>query len=421
MAVFEGENYSQLKNLNILENFRIQGQSIQTSGIVFVQEAADLAGTLDSTKAYLIDGVIDMGTTQIRVPQGGITINGNGFDVSKLISSEDNYDMFIVDDTYSGNIFLTGLAVSVTGTSSRVHNLDNQENFGAVEWNDINFDNCTSLGVIDNYRQGLSRNVAFFNPSDGLEMGGAWLGGFAITDTIVINLPANTTLFKAGSGFLIGSSFRSDMNAISIDDTATVFDFAPSNFIEDGSFQLNNFRTNVNSNAIPNFPSTDVKALFKNCTGIRNTYRGGRWTISTAVQTVISAVDTLTKLEGTTTYNDLEWFQSNGDNSMEYLADLEIDVLVTGILSIDGTNNTQVAIQIRQWDDSAGSYIEVGPEFPTTLNGGAAGTRGENTSFQGIATLNEGDRIEIWVINRSNASNVTAVMGGDVIVSERAP
>jgi len=57
------------------------------SNRVVVTQASDFSGTLDSTKQYFIDGIIDMGSQSIEVPAGGLTITGYSFDLSKLISS----------------------------------------------------------------------------------------------------------------------------------------------------------------------------------------------------------------------------------------------------------------------------------------------------------------------------------------------
>ena len=65
------------------------------TGRVRVSQASDLAGDLDSTKQYFIDGVVDMGSQQITVPVGGLNLSGYNFDVSRLISSAAGYTMFI--------------------------------------------------------------------------------------------------------------------------------------------------------------------------------------------------------------------------------------------------------------------------------------------------------------------------------------
>lgn len=383
-----------------------------------VKSPGDLAGDLRSDTCYMIDGVIDMGAQSVVVPQGGLTILGCGFGgVSKLITSDPSVVLFKDDGTFSGDLFLTAMEVEVTGVGSQVFGITNSGN-DAIEFNQVNFIGCVSMGVLSDYRQLLARNVAFIVPADGLEFVGVWSGGIAIIDTIAIAVPAGVTLFKAGTGFIIGSSLRTDMNAISIDDTATVFDFSPSNFTPDGSFALNGFRTNPNASAVPNTSSSDVKAFFKNCRGIKNTFVGGEFRISSATATVIPAVDTLVKMAGTTTYNDLAWFTGSVSNEFLAVSDIELDMNISGILSFTGGSNAEIAVQIRQWDDSAAGYIDIGSEFKATMS---VGGRGEGIAFQGIATVNKDDRIEIWVKTLTGSSNITGQVGGSVIISERAP
>lgn len=396
------------------------GEIASPNNIQVVESASDLSGDLHSNVAYYISGTIDMGDQQITVPQGGLTLSGSGFNVSKLISSSANYTLFIDDGVYSGDLFLDFMTCEITGTNSKVFDLDNNANGSAVEMNSVNFDNCTSIGSLNRYRQVLARNIAFFAPEDGIEFVGAWSGGVAIVDSILINVPAGVTAFKAGSGFLVGSSFRSNMNAISIDDTATVFDFTSSNFTPDGSFLLDDFRTNPSAGAIPNILASDPKCKFVSCIGVANTYPGGDFTVSTSATTTISTVDTLVKMAGTTTYNDMQWFTSSTDNAFICNSTVGIDVNVDGVLSFSGSNNNEMGLQIRKWDDSASSYVNVGPEFVATLNGGGGSTRAENLSFQGTTSLDKDDRIEIWVKNLSGTNNITTTLGGEVRVSERA-
>ena len=55
---------------------------------------AVLGGAIDSDKEYFLDGIIDMGSTSIEIPPGGIYIRGYNFDISGLISTENNYTLF---------------------------------------------------------------------------------------------------------------------------------------------------------------------------------------------------------------------------------------------------------------------------------------------------------------------------------------
>jgi hypothetical protein len=99
--------------------------------------ATTLGGTIDSTKEYFIDGIVDLGTTQITVPSTGITLKGFSFDVSGLISSEDNYSMFISastggDGSGSGNVLGMDYYISVTGAASKVYELYDDTGFQRI-------------------------------------------------------------------------------------------------------------------------------------------------------------------------------------------------------------------------------------------------------------------------------------------------
>ena len=54
-----------------------------------------IGGLIDSTKEYFLDGIINMGSTQITIPPAGLTLRGYSFDLSGLVSTEDNYTQFL--------------------------------------------------------------------------------------------------------------------------------------------------------------------------------------------------------------------------------------------------------------------------------------------------------------------------------------
>ena len=160
--------------------------------------ATTLGGTIDSTKEYFIDGIIDLGTTQITVPSTGITLKGFSFDVSGLTSSESNYTMFISasiggDGNGSGNLLGMDYFISVTGTGSKVYELYDDTGFNAFEFQRINYIGCNSLGDIYNYRQGLESGTGRFGGSPSLTLHGLWVGGYRITTSIVRSMSDTTT------------------------------------------------------------------------------------------------------------------------------------------------------------------------------------------------------------------------------------
>ncbi len=422
MTIIQGKPATQLDNLNILDTFFVKGEIASVDSQVIIRNATQLAGPvpLNSTKEYFIDGDIDMGSISIIFPQGGLMFKGLGFGVSQFKSSESNYTLFIDDGVFSGDLFINGLDIEVTGTGSKVFDLDNAENSNAVEFINTNFTNCTSLGNLKDYRQLLTNNVAFIDIKDGLTFDGTWSGGAAILTTIMLNIGAGVTIFKQGDSLSFEGSFRSDLNALSISSTTVLFDFVADDFVQDGAFSLTNVRVNPASNAVPNISPADQKSRFRNCSGIDNTFVGAAYTLTTAVSTGTLVDGTLVKMPGATTYSDEFWFSNSVDNASIYDSTLPGEVEVNFNLSFTGTANKELAVQVRQFDSSASAYVNIGPEYKATTNGGPAGTRAENVSGFAYATLNEDDRVEVWIKAVGSTNAITPSVGGSVIIKERA-
>ena len=114
-----------------------------------------LGGTIDSDKAYLVDGIIDMGSTSIEVPTGGINILGLTVGVSKLISSENNYTMFTSPVGGSGGVIKVDMIISVTGTTSQVYDLEDVDGTNIIRLSTTDYIDCTSVGELTGYFTGL--------------------------------------------------------------------------------------------------------------------------------------------------------------------------------------------------------------------------------------------------------------------------
>ena len=205
----------------------------------FIRSADDFDDPIDSTVEYFIDGIVDMGSTSIEVPATGINLTGRNFDVSKLISSENNYTMFTSPGGGSGNVLGKDYAIEVTGTNSKVYDLTSATGNDAFEFARINYNNCASLGEIDGYRQGLESGTGRFGGTPNLIMSGAWAGGYFIDNSIVRNLvDGSYALFEEGTSFTMQSRFRSNQN-IDLNTTVAFLDFSASNFPNPSTLQLN--------------------------------------------------------------------------------------------------------------------------------------------------------------------------------------
>lgn len=379
-----------------------------------VVNASDLAGQLDSSKVYVIAGSVDVGDNFIDIPEGGLTLRGLDTDVSSLSA---NGVLFGGTGAYTGRIKLIDMSIS----SPAVFALDNTGGPSAtseISCDGVNFVGCASLGEAVGYRQGLWSNVGVIFCDDGLTLSGAWSGGFASLSSIVLGM-AGGTLFKAGTAFTMAGSFRSNMNALSLDDTGGFCDFEPANILTDGGFSMEGVRVNPNSNAFPNMPPSSTRAQFNNCKGTDDTYPGGEFIVTADGTTTIAAADTLYQITAAGVGNNLDWTTISNTNAIEYLSTQPISVNVGGSLSFSGGNNDQVGLQVRQWDESASAYVNIGPEYTATLNGGLLGTRAENLSFSATAKIDFGDRIEIWIKNKSDDSDISTLAGGEFRVTER--
>lgn len=374
--------------------------------------------TLDSNVVYHIHGEIDLEANSLVVPTTGAsvsTING-ARDVSRLTSSENSYTMFESPfGSYSGNLLLSDITITVGGVGSQVFNLDNDENSGALDIMGINLTSCTSLGELSNYRQLFIDNSGIISISDGLTLSGTWSGGITVVSSVTISLPASVTLFKEGSSLTFAGSIRSDMNFLNVDATSEFMDFQESNILSDEGVIISGFRT-VANDAMPNLPSSSVKVKYTNCVGLKNTYIGGEYTITSSSTTTISSSSTLVKMAGTTTYNDMQWFSNTADNAFVYDSDQTVEIEVKGALAFSNSNNKVMGLQVRQWDDSASAYVNIGSRYTQTFNGTGAI---EAITFFARATIDQNDRIEVWIENQTDTSNITAELGGFVGVSER--
>ena len=404
--------------------------ALTPASVIVVNSASDLSGTLVSDKVYLIDGSIDMGTQTITVPSTGLQIAGYGIGVSKLLSTENSYTMFLDAASDAGTLFISELTIDVSGTSSQVFDLDNSGAGDAVEINSTNFENCTSIGTLDAFRQFLMVNVFWLSCDDGITFAGTWSGGASIRTFLVRNFDpgaAGGTVFTGSTSpaLTFASRFFCDGN-IDTPSGATVYDFAASMFTNDADFELITGQYTGAGTVVavksPVVDNTSTKSRFRDNNGLVNTYVGGRWYIAAGntAATTIATVDTYVKAAGTTTEQDLQWTSSAGDNDLTYDSTETAEIQVAGsvnVTAVSGGADKNITITLRHWDDSASAYVDL----PNAARGvsTSAGSY-NNIAIIGYATMDTSDRIELWIENNTDAVNLTVEDGSLLSISERA-
>lgn len=389
-----------------------------------------LGGTIDSTKQYFIDGVVDMGNTQVVVPTTGISIRGLSFDTSGLISSENNYTMFVSESPVigSGNVLGTDYYISVTGTGSKVYELYGDTGNEAIEFNRINYINCSSLGDIYDYRQGLEIGTARFGGSPSLTFNGLWLGGYRITTSIVRGLSPTMTdaLFKEGLLFQMNNRFVTDIN-VDLPALAPLMDFRPVNFPNSSTLQIQDAIVSRNgvfdpndSNISPNISQMDLSSYWKDNIGLDNTYVGGTINCVLDTPTTINTVNVWETLQVNTLATNLEHMDSPAAGQLRNLGNTPREFEITANLNIDCSANRDLEVRFVKWDDSASANVPLDYTIQRRPVNNFTGGRDVAFFIMSVgAILDINDYLFLEVRNITDNSNVTLELGSFFRVQER--
>ncbi len=397
---------------------------------ILVQTAADLSGVLDSTKVYKLDGIIDMGSQSITVPTTGLSIIGDTFDVSGLVSSEDAYTMFVSESIAigSGNLLMKDLKITTDGAGSKVYELYDATGFNAFELLRVNYINCTSLGDIYEYRQGLEDGTGRFGGSPSLTLHGIWVGGYRITTSIVRSLAGTMTepLFKEGTLFQMNSRFLTDINC-DLPTLAPLTDFKPINFPNASTLQLKGCEitrdgayVSGDTNITPNITNADLASYWKSNNGIPNTFVGGTTSVITEENTTVSAAGTYYDLEGVFLGIGLQHFSASADGKMTHLGLTPTEYEITSSLILESTSNNDLTVRFRKWDNSAGVFVDLDyTEQTRQVNNLQGGRDVANFTIIVGGSLDQNDYFQLQVKNNTAANDVTAEIGSFFRVQER--
>jgi hypothetical protein len=392
------------------------------TGRVNVTSAADLSGTLDSTKEYFIDGVIDMGSQSIEVPAGGLYLSGYNFDTSKLISTVAGYTMFKSPVGGSGNILGRDLTFTVSGAGSSLWSITGASGNEAIEFDKVNFNDCTSLGFIDDYRQYLEVGTGRFGGTPALEFRGAW-NGARISTSIVRGISGLSALFKTGLGLTFSGRFITDINC-DLPATGALTDLGESNILNDesmvlqGAFITRSGVINPNDTGItPNISADSVKSNWDSNTGVANTNKYIKSILSAQVETVISAIDTYTPLLGTFTVEKSVHFAQPSNGEFQCLTGVG-DYLITGDFAIQGTANDVIDIRVTKSTDGGLTYPTELNHISRTVNNLVGPNDVAFFPLNFIANLAKGDRVRVEVENKTSSDNITARQDSFIILTE---
>ena len=353
-----------------------------------------------------------------------MTLRGYSFDLSGLTSSEDNYTMFISESIAigSGNILGFDYFVSVTGISSKVYGIYDANGFNAFEFSRVNYIDCTSLGDIYDYRQGLEFGTGRFGGSPSITLHGLWRGGYRVTTSIVRSMSDSTIepLFKAGTLFQMNSRFLTDIN-IDLGTLQPFLDFSDTNFPNPSTLEFRDVlltRNGVTSpddpNITPNITSSNLSCSWKGNNGVSNTFVGGTATVSTEVLTNIS-FNVPTLLNGTITTSDLQHFDSPANGQLRHLGNNPREFKINFDFVLEGGPNDDYKIELVK-----NNGVDIISFQQTRVINNLSGGR-DVAYFTGLTNvvLNKNEYIFWQVTNLSDSSNCTLELDSSWSAEER--
>ena len=387
-----------------------------------------LSSPLVSTKEYFIDGIVNLDGlgVNIEVPQGGIELRGYSFDTSKIICSDNSFTLFTSPVTGSGNVLGENFALEITGVGSQVFDLVSDTGFDAFEFIRVNFNDCSSLGTIDNYRQGLENGTGRFGGKPELTLKGVWVGGYFIDTSIVRSLiDGSYSLYKAGAGFLMSSRFRSNQN-IDLPASVSFFDFADANFVNPSTISIVGaivtrsgvFNAN-DSNITPNITNGSLYSSWSGNTGMKNTFEGGSLTIATEAATVINTQGVFETLNaGSWTSTDLQHFDSPSSGQLRHLGNSPREYNIFASFTIDGTASNEIVLRVSKYDSSTSTTSTVLDQ--TREINSLVGARDVVFFTININTeLDQNDYIFLQIANNSGTANVTSELDSYFRIEKR--
>lgn len=411
-------------NQNFTELYAVE-PPVMLDNRVIVKTATDLSGVLDSTKEYFIDGVINMGSQTIEVPAGGLSLSGYNFDVSKLVSTASSYTMFTSPIGGSGDLIGKDYAIEVAGVSSKVYDITDATGFNAFEFARINYNDCTSLGTIAGYRQGLEVGTGRFGGKPELELAGTWLGGYFIDTSIVRGLDDGAyTLFKAGAGFSMASRFRSNQN-IDLPASVSFLDFSASNFTNPSTLQLEGcivtragvFDAN-DSNLTPNIAASELVCAWSSNNGLPNTFVGGGLSVTSESTTTISSSGTFVDLAGTFTAGDLQHFDSPASGQLRHLGTSPREFSLAGQFVLDCGSNDEVDLKVVIFRSATTSFEDAKTQRRVINNLQGGRDVGYFVITDNIV-LNINDYVKLQVANVNDTSNIIAELDSFFTIGAR--
>lgn len=365
----------------------------------YVTSASDFPAAVDglitiTSGSYLLDGNIDLNGDRILVT-GKATIAGTSSETAFLTSTGLAVDTALI--TALDSIPMQNLTIHDVDTA---FNIDDSLALGtlAVDWYALNVDTVTKIGRIGTVSNFLWLNSAWLS-SQGLRFDGT-VGTIGIQGSLLLGDGSAANLIELESTAVVDRRFKlTDSSVIAFGSTQGVVVDAAATIPVEGLI-LRDLNFSGGGTYLSGVTAADDEARFEGNRGISNTISlGVMFMHGNATVTTISAVDTPTKVLGTTTVGSAGQKFTHTNNRLTYDGALTNYFQVHAVATVTGSSSKVAGFYVAV----NGVAISESEMYATTNTGG----RAESIGIQHVVELQTGDYVEIWIENATDSTNFT--------------
>jgi hypothetical protein len=377
------------------------------SSFVFVEQKSDLPTpvggviTLADNVTYFFTGVVDL--TGDRLLAGANTTILGGSSENCRIKSTGLVGTALITSTQSLPIR------NITIEANVALNLSGDGVTSAIDWFGVNFTDCATIGVIEDYVNVIWQDCAILN-SGGLTFDGS-IGTIGFSSCL-FNTGTGQTAIILPATLTVTRRFRIIYSSFVVLSGETGINASTSATIPDESYILDTVNFSGGGTYLTGISDANDQALFIRCVGIDNTFVNGQMYMqANTTATTVAATNTFYKVAGTTTASSDNSKYLHAANRLTNDSPISRKYLVQATLSFESGNGN--VCEFGFYDSTIGT-VRTPSRTKSTAN--AAG-KGENISLVCVVSHIAGDYIEVHAANTSATNNII-VTDMNVVITE---
>jgi hypothetical protein len=411
MSTFYSENITSENNLsgltlnistgftsNLYATDKITGNTISMANLIYIENKSDFPEpvggviTLDDNKTYFVNTTVDLLGDRLVAGQNTTILGGSsencrlkstGLSGTALLSS--NWTIPMRGLTIEADVALN---LDATGNANQ-----------AIDWFGVNFTNCNTIGLINNYSNIIWTDCAILEGADLTFSGTIATVGFV---TCLFNGTAGKSIFNIPNGCSITRRFRPIYSSFVTLAGETGITVNSASIVNNDGFILDTVNFAGGGTYLAGIDATSSKALLINNVGVLNSSNlGHMYMINNTTDTTIGIpnVNVWVKAAGTTTAGDNNSPRfTHTTNRLTYTGNVRSDFVITSTATVRSSSNNQV-ISIGIAKNST-----IINDSETTIRTTTANQEYPGSS-QTVLEMTTGDFIEFFVRN-TNSTNI---------------